>query len=70
MCINTTHMTVAEVNQGCIVVGLEQLEVEELPVKEEPRRTAVPRDGGTHRVVDEYGVVHTAHEQSRQLDPP
>ena len=60
-------MSVTDIVQGGVVVCLQQLVVEQLPVEEVPGAAHVPGNGGATGVVGEHGCLDTPHKQCSKL---
>lgn len=65
---DNSYLSITHVNERRVVVGLEELEVEEFAVEEKPRAAHGGRDGGTAHVICRQGRLHARHEQGRQLN--
>ena len=49
-------MPITDINKGCVVVGFQQFEVEQLAIKEVPGTAHMPRDRGTNTIVGKDGM--------------
>ena len=61
-------MSITDIYKRGIVVGFEQLKVEELAVKEQPRTAHMPRDWRTDCVIGKNGMIDATHEDGTKLN--
>lgn len=63
-----THLPITHINEGCVVVCLQQLEVEEFAIKEKPGTAHRCWHWCTTHIIGSQSNFHTSHKQRSKLN--
>ena len=55
-------MSITDVNERGVIVGLQQFEVEQFAIKEQPWAAHMPGNGCPHSIIGKYSMLDAFHE--------